>query len=114
MDRFQADTVNPGMIKAKRIVYYVLAILEVLFAFRLVFKLLGASPWSGFVSFIYSLTGVFIAPFAGIFRSSVTRGVETQSVLEPATIIAMIVYALIALGIARLIEITSHRSNDIQ
>jgi len=92
-------------LKQRRIVYYMLGILEALFAFQLIFKLLGANPGSIFVSFIYTVSGVFLAPFNGIFRAAVNNGIETQSVLEPATIIAMIVYALIAYGVVRLIEI---------
>jgi len=90
---------------AKRVVYYIFGILEVLLAFRLVFKLLGANPNSGFVSFIYSISQVFMVPFIAIFRSAATQGIETKAVLEPSTIIAMIVYALIAWGIVKLIII---------
>ena len=92
-------------LKAKKVVYYILGVLEVLFAFRLVFKLLGANPQSTFVAFIYSVSQAFLSPFTGIFRSTVTHGFSVQSVLEPTTIIAMIVYALIAWGIVKLIEI---------
>ncbi len=91
--------------KGRKIVYYILGIFEAFFAFRLVFKFLGANPGSTFVSFIYTITGVFLAPFRGIFRSAVNQGIETKSILEPTTIIAMIVYALIAYGIVSLIEI---------
>lgn len=84
---------------------YILGILESLLAFRLIFKLLGANPESTFVSLIYTVSGVFVIPFRGIFSSAVTEGIETKSVLEPPTIIAMIVYALIAYGIVKLIEI---------
>ena len=76
-----------GNLKARKIVYYILGVLEVLFAFRLIFKLLGANPQSPFVSFIYSVSQAFLSPFSGIFRSAVTKGIETQSVLEPTTII---------------------------
>jgi len=85
--------------------YYILGILEAFFAFRLIFKLLGANPGNVFVSFIYSVSGALITPFRGIFRSAVNQGIETKSVLEPTTIIAMIVYALVVYGIVRLIEI---------
>ncbi len=110
----QEDTLrktDKGNLKAKNIVYYILGVLEVLFAFRLVFKLLGANPQSPFVSFIYSLSQVFLSPFSGIFRSATTKGIEAQSVLEPATIIAMIVYAIIAWGIVKLIEISKPSPN---
>ena len=107
----EPDNVHEGKLKAKQIVYYILGILEVLFAFRLVFKLLGANPYSGFVSFVYSVTRVFLSPFISIFRSPVTRGNMTQAVLEPSTVIGMIVYAIIAWGIARLIEINMNPKN---
>lgn len=101
-----------GNIKAKKIVYYILGVLEVLFAFRLIFKLLGANPWSGFVAFIYSVSQVFLAPFINIFRPGVTRGNMTQAVLEPATVIGMIVYAILAWGIVKLIEIIRAPKNN--
>jgi hypothetical protein len=97
---------------AKRVVYYILGALEVLLAFRLVFKLLGANPGSGFVSFIYSVSQVFLAPFTAIFRSASTQGIETKAVLEPSTIIGMIVYALIAWGIVKLIIIMRGNNED--
>ena len=89
----------------KRITYYVLGILETLLAFRFVFRLLGANPESGFVSFIYSVTRVFLIPFEAIFSPATTEGLETTGVLEPATIVAMVVYALIAMGVVRLIDV---------
>ncbi|MGB4659653.1 MAG: hypothetical protein WBI07_10755 [Mobilitalea sp.] len=97
---------------ANKIIYYILGILEVLFAFRLVFKVLGANAESGFVSIIYSITGLFLTPFTAIFRSATTQGIETKAVLEPSTIIAMIVYALIAWGLAKLISIIKGRNQD--
>lgn len=97
--------------KVKKTIWYICGLLEVLFAFRLIFKVLGANPASGFVSIIYSVSGVFLAPFNGIFRSAVTEGIETKAVLEPMTIIAMIVYALIVYGIVRLIEIYDPQKN---
>lgn len=92
----------------KKLLYYILGLLEVLLAFRLGLKLLGANPQSGFVAFIYNLSKIFVYPFWGIFRPIVTEGIETASILEPATIMAMIVYAIIAYGIARLLELKAH------
>jgi len=89
------------------LVYYILGAVEILLAFRLVLKLMGASISSAFVSFIYGLTGLFIIPFEGIFQSSVSQGIETTSVLEPATLVAMIVYALLAWGLVKLVRIFS-------
>lgn len=109
MDEQHAEIIDQRQHTINRYIYYILGVIEVLFAFRLVFKLLGANPGSMFVSFIYTVSQAFMAPFSGIFRPSVTGGIETQSVLEPATIIAMIVYALIAWGITRMIDIYMDR-----
>jgi len=98
--------------QSKRYIYYALGLLEVFFAFRFVFKILGANTESTFVSFIYSATNLFLTPFTGIFRMAVSDGIETKSVLEPTLIIAMIVYALIAWGIVKLIDISSNHKDS--
>lgn len=90
-----------------RVVYYIFGTLEILLAFRLVFKLAGASQGSAFVNFIYRITGIFILPFEGIFRRGVAQGIETTSVLEPATIVAITVYILLAWGIVKLVQVFS-------
>lgn len=89
------------------LVYFIFGVLEILLAFRFVLKLLGASLSSGFVSFIYDFSGIFIVPFEGIFRSGTTQGVETVAVFEPATLVALIVYAVLAWGVVKLISIFS-------
>ena len=89
------------------LVYFFFGVVETLLAFRLILKLLGASPASGFVDFIYGVTGIFIAPFEGIFRTAVSQGIETRSVLEPATIVAIVVYTVVAWGIVELVRISS-------
>jgi len=89
------------------LVYYLFGALDILLAFRIVLKLLGASTASYFVKFVYSLSRIFIMPFEGIFRKGFTEGLETTSVVEPATLIAIIVYAIIAVGIVKLIRISS-------
>ncbi|OGD10605.1 hypothetical protein A2397_01210 [Candidatus Amesbacteria bacterium RIFOXYB1_FULL_44_23] len=89
------------------LIYFLLGTLEILLGFRLVLKLTGASVASAFVGLIYGLTGIFILPFEGIFRKGFAQGVETTSVLEPATLVALIVYAVLALGIVKLLRIIS-------
>jgi uncharacterized membrane protein HdeD (DUF308 family) len=79
-----------------------------------VLKLFGANPSSGFVSVLYSITQLFLAPFTAIFSTATTQGIETKAVLEPGTIIAMIVYALIAWGVIKLIIIISERRKKDQ
>src|ERR1035437_8198077 len=89
------------------LIYFLFGALEILFAFRLILKLMGASISSGFVGLIYGLTGIFILPFEGIFRMWFGQGAETTSVLEPATLVAIMVYAVVAVGIVKLLRILS-------
>jgi YGGT family len=81
------------------IVYFVLAVLEVILALRFLFRLLGANEGSGFVAFLYGLSHVFVAPFNGIFNDQTIGNV---SVFEVSTLIAMVLYALIAWGLVSL------------
>lgn len=99
-------------IKSRNSIYYVLGVIEVLLAFRFLFKLLGANQASGFVSFIYTITGILAAPFKGIFSTFVTEGLSARSVFEPSVIIAFIVYAIIAWGLVMLIRLKAAR--DVQ
>ena len=92
---------------AGRFIYFLFGVLEVLLVFRLIFKLAGASLGSAFVSLIYSLSGIFIVPFSGIFRTATASGVETTAILEPATLVAIIVYAVLAWGLVALIRVLS-------
>ncbi len=89
------------------LIYFIFGVLEALLAFRLIFKLAGASTNSGFVSFVYGLSGLFIMPFEGIFRRAFAQGVETTAILEPSTIVAILFYALLAWGIVKLVAIFS-------
>jgi len=94
------------------LIYFIFGVLDVILAFRFVFKLLGANPSSGFVDFIYNLSAIFVAPFAGIFNTSLANGDVTTSVFEPATLVALIVYAILAWGIVALIRVLSGRQQE--
>ncbi|RCX10372.1 hypothetical protein DFR58_13038 [Anaerobacterium chartisolvens] len=91
-------------IQTRNIIYYVLGIIEILLGFRLVFKLLGASTKSSFVTFLYSSSQALISPFTGIFGTFTGDGAG-PFVLEPSTIVAMIVYAVAAQGLISLFKI---------
>lgn len=89
------------------LVYYFFGAVETLLVFRLILKIAGASLNSWFVSIVYTLSRFFILPFEGIFGRVTAQGIETASVFEPAVIVALIVYALVAYGIVKLIRISS-------
>lgn len=95
------------------LIYFFFGTLEILLAFRLVLKLAGANVGSAFVGLIYGITRIFILPFEGIFRRGFTEGIETTSILEPSTLVAIIVYAVLAWGIVKLIRISSGEKQQI-
>lgn len=84
-----------------QVIWYILGVIEVLLAFRVLLKLLGANSASGFVSFIYAISRLFAQPFAGILGTSASSGM----VLEWSTLIAMAVYAVLAYGIVSLLQL---------
>lgn len=88
--------------KAVQFVYYVLGILLAVLGLRFILQLLGASRASGFVDFIYSITEPFVAPFYGVFQTTINYGTAR---LELETLLAMLVYSLIAWGIANLFRL---------
>ncbi|MGI8419245.1 MAG: YggT family protein [Candidatus Levyibacteriota bacterium] len=102
-------TKNPQKVLAKKkaifrtyqVIWYILAIVEILLGFRMVLKALGANPLSGFVNLIYTLSDPLALPFVGILHSSIS-GV---SVFEWSTLIAAVVYAILAYGVVYLIQI---------
>ncbi len=95
------STVSPRtkpLYRGTQVVWYILGVLEVLLAFRFILKLLAANPAAGFTSFIYGITALFAAPFLSVFKIVKVQG----SVLEWTTLLAMLVYWLIALAIIKL------------
>jgi uncharacterized membrane protein len=103
--RIQTESAPDTKTTTMNVVWYLLGLIEVLLAVRFVLKLFGANSSSSFVNFIYSLTGIFTAPFDSIFGVTRTTTGLTHSVFEPSIIVAGIVYALVAWGIVKLITI---------
>ncbi len=64
-------------------------------------KLIGANPANAFAQVIYSAAALFLGPFFGL-TSTPSWG---RMVLEVPSIIAMIVYALVAWGITQLLRL---------
>jgi len=95
-----------------QVVWYILVFIEVLLAFRFVFKMIGANPASGFVNLIYSITDLFVIPFQGIIGSPVIG----NSYFDWAAIIAGVVYTLVASGLVYLLnfikQVTPHEVEE--
>jgi len=87
--------------RTNQIVWYILGLVEVLLAFRLVLKALGANPSVGFTSLIYAITTPLAAPFNGILGTFATG----SSTIEWSTIIAAIVYLSVAWGLVYFLDL---------
>jgi uncharacterized protein YggT (Ycf19 family) len=79
-------------------IYLLFGFIEVLLAIRFVLRLFGANAQAGFAQLIYGVTAPLVAPFQGLFGTVQSDG----SVLESATVVALIVYALVAWLIVKL------------
>lgn len=86
---------------ASRIIWFLTGLLLVGLVLRFILKATGANTASSFVSFIYNATAAFVAPFRGIFTDSASG----NNVLEVSTIVAIIVWALIAFFVTWLLGI---------
>jgi uncharacterized protein YggT (Ycf19 family) len=89
------------------VIYLVFAIVDVFLLVRMVLKLLAANPHAGFSSFIYAVSDALLIPFRGILPTTTVTG---QSVFELSALIAIIIYALVAFGLTRLVAIAFSRS----
>lgn len=97
MDSTNSPSTKP-LYRGTQIVWYVLGVIEVLLAFRFVLKLLGANASAGFSSFIYGVTNIFATPFLSVFKITKVLG----SIFEWTTLLAMLVYWMIAIGIIKI------------
>ena len=91
--------------KATQLVWLLFGILEALIALRIGLKLIGANPDSPIAVYLYGFTGLFLLPFEGLTGTPSSGGM----VLEVSSVIAMLVYALIAWALERIIWVIFYR-----
>ena len=60
MDSSYNSITTKPLYKGIQIVWYLLGLIEALLGLRFVLKLLGANPFSEFVSFIYNISQLFL------------------------------------------------------
>jgi hypothetical protein len=96
--------------KATQLIWLGLGILETLLILRVFLKLIAANPGNMFASLLYSFTDLFLFPFAGLTRTPAAGGM----VLEIHTLIAMVVYALAAWALERIVWVLFYRPRESQ
>lgn len=97
----------PGSVVAQRVVYYIGGAIMSLLALRFILALLGANRANPFADFIFSLSTPFVAPFFGLFAYEPQYGVVT---FELSTLVAIAIYAILTVGIAKLFTLGSRHA----
>jgi hypothetical protein len=92
-------------LKATQLVWLFFGILEGLIVLRIFLKLIAANPDSPISALVYRFTDLFLFPFVGLTATPQAGGM----VLEISSFIALVVYALIAWVIERLIWVIFYR-----
>jgi hypothetical protein len=96
-----ADRAHP-MTMAARIVSFITSVILAILAVRFIFVLLGANPANGIANFVYNVSEPLVSPFFTLFNYDFVNGTAR---FEGYTLVAMLIYALVGYGIARLLTI---------
>lgn len=89
------------------IVYFIFGVIITLLALRFVLLLFAANPEAGFSQLIFGLSTPFMVPFFAVFGATQIGG----AVFEWSALLAIAVYALLAWGIAALVDAVTPRSH---
>jgi uncharacterized protein YggT (Ycf19 family) len=92
--------------QATQLVWLLFGLLEGLLVLRVFLKLIGANAESPFANLVYNVTNLFLMPFAGLTGTPAAGGM----VLEISTLIAIVVYALVAWLVERLVWLLFYRT----
>jgi len=102
-----SETSRP-LYRGVQVVWYVVSAIETLLAVRFALKLLQANPAAVFTQFIYDLSSILILPFATVFKNLQIE----SSVFEWTTLLAMVVYWLVGLGVVKILIMSKSVSSS--
>ena len=97
------DVYYSGYSPFARIIWTILTVINFILGLRFLLRLFSANPAAGFTNAIYNLSAPLINPFLNVIRSTVIPGL---GVFEWSTLLAMIVYWLVAYLLVRLFSIS--------
>jgi hypothetical protein len=97
---------SPSVVAA-RVIYFIFGVIIAFVLLRMILLLLAANQANAFVDFVYSVSGIFVAPFFGMFGYTPTYG---ASVFEISSLVAVVIYILLCWGLVTLVTLgTRHR-----
>ncbi len=91
--------------KLTQLIWLFFGVVEGAISLRILLKLMAANPANTFASFVYAFSDVFLWPFRGLTATPSAGNI----VLELSAFVALLVYALLAWGIVRLVWIVLYR-----
>lgn len=100
---------SPEFLMMRRIIGYLLDVAEIVLGMRFVFKLLGANAANGFVRALYGFAEPLAWPFKGIFPAYTAL----PNTFEWSVVIAMIVYAIGAYLLVRLLRFMTSDGREV-
>jgi len=102
----EAANQNSSIARVVNIVYYLFGVVEVILVIRVLLHLVAANSANAFASLIDTISYPFVVLFATLVQNPV---LGTNSVLEITTIVAMVVWAIIAWLVARFLWLVLSR-----
>lgn len=97
---------NSAVARIVNIVYFLFGALELLLAVRVILQLVDANTTNSFTNFINVLSAPFVALFASLLQNP---AIGATGVLEVTTLIAMVVWAIAAWLVGRMIWLLMSR-----
>lgn len=85
-----------------RAIWYIFGVIAAVLGLRITLLMLSANPETPFVDFVYGVSGIFVTPFYGIFD----QPDYTRFYVDTSSIVAIVVYWLLAVGLAKLVNLT--------
>jgi uncharacterized protein YggT (Ycf19 family) len=99
-----------GAARISQVVDFIFWVIYALLAIRFLLALLAARRTAGFVQFIYTISDPFYAPFRGIVAEPTAEGGARFAL---SILLAIVVYAVLHLGINKLLRLIAHRKTEI-
>jgi uncharacterized membrane protein len=94
--------------RVAQFIWLVFGIIIGLIGLRVLLRLIVANPANTFADLIYDITDIFLWPFFGLTSTPTTT---SGNALEISSLIAMVVYALIAWVLVRLVYVLFSKSS---
>lgn len=99
-----------GAARISQVVDFIFWVIYALLAIRFLLALLAARRTAGFVQFIYTISDPFYAPFRGIVAEPTA---DSGARFALSILLAIVVYAVLHLGINKLLRLIAHRKTEI-